>query len=635
MDTLLIIAVVALVILVAGMIWTWRQSMVSSRTQELELRERVSQLQTQVALGEEARRSLASAQTERTDAFVRASTAESKAAASTAELDAIRSRQSDDSIRARALDTEINKLRLERDQLSSNLATAREQVTQMEVVQSTARQAMAVKEETLVALRTAESARATAEAESFAARSKAMEMSARIEGLTAEIVNRDKEKTAQAEKLSESEALRGAAQSALEAAKESLTEQGNRLKVAVEQVDLLRTELSVAQTSVQRFRGDLSQSEALATERQQAQEQSREQLAIQLRALTQQLYEEQGKAMLGEGRIQLEQTLTPFRERLLELQARIDQVHTKDMLDRASLKNDLNAMLAAQTSLSAEAAQLGRALRADTKVQGTWGELTLQRLLESSQLERGLAYELQVPVRSDEGASARPDAVIFLPEQKALVIDAKVSLTAFLRATNAETEDGRIVALKEHLQSVRGHMRGLSSRDYPEAVKESLKGHVLDLTLMFMPSEAAFAAAITQDPDLWAEALRLRIIIVSPTTLLATLRVVAQIWRVEKQNRNAAAIAKEAGGIVEKIRGALDDFDTVERAIQSAQEAFGKARGKLLTGKGNIIRKAEKIVSLGAPVKDETRARISNEGDEDDESIDSSSPNSPSSLAGK
>jgi DNA recombination protein RmuC len=166
-------------------------------------------------------------------------------------------------------------------------------------------------------------------------------------------------------------------------------------------------------------------------------------------------------------------------------------------------------------------------------------------------------------------------------------------------------------------------MRTLATRDYPEAITESLKGHVLDLTLIFMPSEASFSAAVIQDSELWAEALRQRIIIVSPTTLLATLRVVAQIWRVEKQNRNAAAIAKEAGGIVEKLRGALEDFDDVEKAMQTALEAFGKARGKLVSGKGNIIRKAEKLIRLGAPAKDETKARITEEGDEEEDNTDS------------
>jgi DNA recombination protein RmuC len=417
--------------------------------------------------------------------------------------------------------------------------------------------------------------------------------------------------------LSQRLAESGAAQAGLSAAQAALVEQRQRLAAAEATGERLRSELAAALDTAQQLRGDVGRHEALASERLQAQEQAREQLSVQLRSLGQQLFEEQGRAMLGEGRQQLEQTLTPFRERLVDLQNRINQVHATDLQDRASLHGEIRNMFTAQQRLSAEAEQLGRALRADTKAQGTWGELTLQRLLEASQLEEGLAYDLQVAVRSEEGARGRPDAVIFLPDHKALAIDAKVSLTAFMRATNASTEGERALALQEHLGSVRAHLKGLADRDYPEAIQESLRGSVLDLTLLFLPSEAAFAAAISQDAELWAEALRQRVIIVSPTTLLATLRVVAQIWRVEKQNANADLIAREAGAMLEKLRGALEDLDKVEAALTTAQEVFGRARAKLLTGKGNLQRRAEKILRLGAPAKDETRQRLQGDGDDD------------------
>jgi DNA recombination protein RmuC len=585
MDLLLIVAVVVLLALLAGVIALWRSAVAAAQTRDREQMAQLAEAQTQAALGDEARRALAAAQAERSAAADRAAASEAKAAAALGELEAMRQG---------------------RDDLVRQAGEARQRA-----------------DEAAARWQAADTARSALVAEVESARQRLTEAAARIAGLGADLAKRDGERDALAQRLADSEAARGAAQAALAAALAAQAEQKSRLTEAAGQIERLRADLDAAVASERTARAGLDQAAALAAERQLAHDQARDLLATQLRALTQQLYDEQGKAMLGEGRQQLEQTLSPFRDRLLELQARIDQIHAADLKDRASLHSDLQAMLAAQSRLSAEAEQLGRALRADSKAQGAWGELTLQRLLEASQLERGLAYDLQVAVRSDDGQAGRPDAVVFLPDRKALAIDAKVSLTAFIRATNAASDAERAVALAEHLASVRSHMRGLAMRDYPEAITGSLKGHALDLTLLFMPSEAAFAAAVTQDGELWAEALKQRIIIVSPTTLLATLRVVAQIWRVERQNHNAAAIAKEAGGILEKLRGALDDFDAVEQAIQKTQDAFAKARGKLVSGKGNIIRKAERILRLGAPAKDETRARLIEDGEDEDDGGDS------------
>lgn len=663
MESLLITVICVLVALVSVTIWWWRSAIGKAQVRERDLLMSLAQAQTQAALGDEARKSLVAAQHERTEATNRSVAAESKAAVAVAETDALRvgredlTRQlneerqrfidqsaflqraesarsggeaalealrgslRDDQTRLHAVEQELTTVRADRDRAVSTISKLSEQVAHLELEQSAARRAVDAKDAAQLAQSAAETAKASAEMDARGVRDQVADLIIRLAAAESELVKRDFERATMAQRYSESEAARGAAQAAHDAANNSIADQKLRLAEASEQMERLRGDLTEAQTAIQRLRGELSQSDAVAAERQQAQEQAREMLSTQLRALTQQLYEEQGKAMLGEGRLQLEQTLAPFRERIQELQTRIDQVHAVDIKDRAQLQSDLESMLVAQTQLSAEAHQLGRALRADSKAQGTWGELTLQRLLESSQLERGLTYELQVQVRSDEGTIGRPDAVIFLPDQKALAIDAKVSLTSFIKATNATTDEERATYLQEHLQSVRNHMHALAMRDYPEAIKESLKGHVLDLTLIFMPSEASFSAAVIQDSELWAEALRQRIIIVSPTTLLATLRVVAQIWRVEKQNRNASAIAKEAGGIVEKLRGALEDFDAVEKAMQVAVEAFGRARGKLVSGKGNMIRRAEKLIRLGAPAKDETKARIAAEGDDEEDDI--------------
>ncbi len=608
MDNAAILVILVLLGLLGAVIWMLRRTTNAAQQRERETQAALIQAQAHAMVGEEAKRSLGAAQTERSAALERAAadgaaraaaqaeaeslrTARDEASklgaaerqrvaelslraqaldaarsAAVAELDALRESRKADAERIRALEQEVASVRADRDQAAAGLAGAKEQIAQLDGAQSALRSATAASDGAKAAQAAAEAAKATAEAETRAAQAQAADLAARLSATDASLA-----------------ALRG---------------------------EHLR-----ANTEAQRLAGELTQAVALANERQKAQEDARGQMATQLRALTQQLYEEQGKIMMGEGRLAMEQTLAPLRERLHEFQARLDKAHETDVRERASLQSEIKNLLAAETRLSAEAEQLGRALRADTKSQGTWGELTLERLLEASQLERGLAYELQVSVRDDEGGAGRPDAVIFLPDQKALAVDAKVSLTAFMRAVNAGSEEARAAALVDHVRSVRTHMRTLADRNYPEA----LKGHSLDMVLLFLPSEAAFAAAVAQDGELWSDAWKNRVIIVSPTTLLATLRVVGQIWRVEKQNRNASAIAKEAGGILEKLRGFINDFAAVGDALQAAHRAFDTAHGKLATGKGNLVNRAQKLIRLGAPAKDETRAALASVGDDEED----------------
>ena len=466
---------------------------------------------------------------------------------------------------------------------------------------------------------TAEAAKATAEAVAAAARDRAADLTARLAAANAELVKKDSGLSALNLRLTDSETARGAGQAEITSAKATLAKQDISLAEAKELTGRLQSESTAAKLVAQRLQGEISQNEALSAERNRQFDEAQARLPAQLQAMAQQLYTEQGKAMLGEGREQLEQTLTPFKERLQELQTRINEVHANDIKDRASLHGGLKDLLVAQNQLSTEANQLSKALRADTKAQGAWGELTLHRLLEASQLEKNLAYELQVAVHSDEDVGGRPDAVLFLPDRKALVIDAKVSLTAFMRATNALTEEERIIALKEHVLSVRNHITSLARRNYPESVKETLKGHSLDLTLLFLPSEAAFAAAVVHDGELWSDAFSKRILIVSPTTLLATLRVVAQIWRVEKQDRNTDQIVELASGISKKLGAALEDLERVERALGNAQKEFTTAKSKLFSGKGNVVRKVESMIRLGVRADDSTRALLAKESDGADE----------------
>ncbi len=565
MTSALLLSIIILSLLLSLVIWLWRQSLTQARSREDGLNAKLLEQQAQALLGEQASRQIQEALSSKTKAEGESRAAQIQAAEAANSVRLLTQAKEEFEQRAsqeKAESTRLSdELRKEKDQLASDLAACREIAGQVKDLQASTKATLAERDAAIQAKGEAESARAKSQAEAQAAQ--------------AEKSRLDQELTDHKKQLRESQ--------------EKLGEANNQ---------------------IERLKGEIVRIQDLVTERERQFAETQARLPEQMRAMAQQLYDEQGKTLLGEGRQQVEQTLTPFKDRLLELQTRINEVHSKDLQDRASLQQNLKDLLSAQVRLSSDADKLSRALRADTKAQGAWGELTLHRLLEASQLERGVTYELQVAVRSDEDVAGRPDAVVFLPESKAIVIDAKVSLSAFIRAVNAVDESERQQALGEHLASLRKHISGLSERHYPEAVKESLKGRTLDMTLLFLPSEAAFSAALSLDGELWAEAFKKRILVVSPTTLLATLRVVAQIWRVESQNRNTDQIVKEAEALVKKLNAAVDDFDGIGKALAKAQSEYDDARSKLFTGNGNVIRRASNMMKLGVRGDEALKKRI-------------------------
>jgi DNA recombination protein RmuC len=379
-------------------------------------------------------------------------------------------------------------------------------------------------------------------------------------------------------------------------------------------------------TRCEKLQGELTTMRRVAEERAAAQEQAHAQMKSEFENLANRLFEDKGKAMLGEGRLQLDTVLAPLKEKLAEFQQKLLQVHETEVRERSGLKSELANLLKVQATLGEEAGRLSRALTSDRQAQGSWGELTLQRLLEASNLQRGIDYQLQVHARDDEGAAGRPDAVIWLPEGKALVVDAKVSLSAFVDATAASTPEERERRLAAHAMAVRTHMRSLSEQRYPEL----LGSRTLDLTILFLPSEPAFAAAMAQDPALWVDAFTAKVVLVSPTTLLATLRVVAQVWQLDRQNRNAAVVFAEATKLIDKFAAFVDDLDAVGRNLTAAQRSWDDARAKLSTGKGNLVARAAKLHKLGASnVKARTAGLLASQGEADDEEGDAEQPEKP------
>ena len=322
-------------------------------------------------------------------------------------------------------------------------------------------------------------------------------------------------------------------------------------------------------------------------------------LKQEFQLLANQIFEQHGARLQQTHTEQLGNVLSPFRQQITDFKRRVEEVYTTDAKDRASLLNEVRNLQQASDRVNREAEHLARALKGDTRVQGNWGELVLERVLEDSGLRRDHEYFLQASFRNDEGDLKRPDVVIRLPGSKDVVIDAKVSLAAYEAALAADDDERREAAVTRHVLSLRNHVRSLSAQSY-----ERLKGvRSLDFVLLFVPVEAAFTMAIERDPALFTEAFEKRLVIVSPTTLMMTLRIIDNVWRYEKQSRNAQEIARRAGALYDKVRVILEDMDQLGKSLGTASKSFDSAYKRLVSGNGNLVRQVEQFRELGADVK--------------------------------
>ena len=324
-----------------------------------------------------------------------------------------------------------------------------------------------------------------------------------------------------------------------------------------------------------------------------------EALKKEFELLANKVFQSQGEQFTKKNKDQLTVVLDPFKEQMKAFRERIEQVHTNDSKDRASLLTELKNLQLASEKINLEASNLAKALKGDKKLQGNWGELVLETVLQESGLRSGHEYTTQMSARNESGELKRPDVIIHLPDEKDIVVDAKVSLVAYEKALSAEDDETRQKYIDQHVSHIKDQVRRLSAQDY-----ERLKGvRSLDFVLLFLPIEPAFILAMEEDPALFRDAFAKRIMIVSPTTLMMTLRIIDNIWRYEKQNQNAQEIASRAGAIYDKLRGTIEDMETLGRALKSAEKAFDTANNKLSTGKGNLVKRVEQFRELGASPK--------------------------------
>ena len=295
----------------------------------------------------------------------------------------------------------------------------------------------------------------------------------------------------------------------------------------------------------------------------------------------------------------LENTLNPLRRDLGEFRQQVSSAYEKENADRNKLAGQISELQKQTLQISADAVSLANALRGDNKQQGNWGEFVLEKLLEDAGLTKGREYEAQVALKDEQGQRRNPDIIVHLPEGRDIIIDAKVSLNDYERYFHAEDEETRQHCLSQHLASLRAHIKGLSVKDY-----EKLEGvNSLDFVLIFVPVESAFMLALDSDPDMMKEAYDRGIILVSPSTLMATLRTIKNLWRYADQNRNAQLIADKAGALYDQFALHVEALEDIGKHLDRSKDAWDTAHKRLSSGRGNLVRRTEELKQLGAKTK--------------------------------
>lgn len=367
--------------------------------------------------------------------------------------------------------------------------------------------------------------------------------------------------------------------------------------------DQLRLQLGVEHTAALHSREQISSLDTLLKqERLQHQEKmallqnAREQMGHEFRNLANEILEQKGKSFGETSRQHIQELLKPLGEKIQLFEKKVEDTYDKESKQRFALEKEIKTLFELNSRISVDAVNLTNALKGESKTQGIWGEVILERVLEKSGLEKGREYDIQVSLKDEDGRTRQPDVLVHLPDNKNVVIDSKVSLTAYEGYFSASDQEKRAVFLKQHILSIRTHIKLLSEKNYQNL--QTLRS--LDYVLLFLPVEAAFTLAVQEDERLFTEAFEQNIILVGPSTLLATLRTIHNIWRYEYQSKNALEIAKRAGLLYDKFFSFTQDLEEIGKRIDQTQTAYEQAHQKLMSGRGNLVTSVEKLKTLGA-----------------------------------
>jgi DNA recombination protein RmuC len=398
--------------------------------------------------------------------------------------------------------------------------------------------------------------------------------------------------SALASRLAALEAELAASRNTVSAAQARLDESGSELRATVEA-------RSTAEKEVARLTEQLKQQELQAGEKLELLIAARVELSNQFKTLANDILEEKTKRFTEQNQTNLSQLLTPLSEKIKGFQQKVEEVYVQEGKDRSALSEQVRLLMGLNQQLSADTSNLTRALTTSSKAQGDLGEMILEKILESSGLRKDEEYVVQNSYRNEDSRQARPDVIVKLPENKHLIIDSKVSLTAYNEYVNAESDDARKAALARHMDSVRRHIKELAEKNYQSL--HQLQS--IDFVCMFVPIEGAFMAAISNDSELWASSYERNVLLMSPSTLLFVVRTVAHLWRQERQTQNVAEIVKRGAELYDKLAGFVDELKSVGDRLEQARTSYGLALSKLSQGKGNVIRQAEMLKSLGPKPK--------------------------------
>lgn len=370
---------------------------------------------------------------------------------------------------------------------------------------------------------------------------------------------------------------------------QELTQMQQRLERAQQEIHQLEKE---ALTLEQQF----AAAQEIWQQKEHFFEQQKRQNEVQFKQLAQEIIQQQGARLATENEKQLSAILSPLGQKIHEFQQRVEQSYDQEARERFSLVKEIKNLQLLNQRISDDAMSLTEALKGQNKVQGGWGEVILERILERSGLEKGREYEVQVSLNTEDGKRYQPDVIVHLPENKQIIIDSKMVLVSYLAYVEAEDDITRQQALRQHLDAIRRHMKELSAKNYHD-----LKGITsLDFVIMFIPIEAAYGLALQAENGLFSEAFEHNIIITGPSNLLATLRTVQNIWRNEKQSQNALEIARQAGAMYDKFAGFVQDMDDIGAKIDTLSRSHDQAMKKLSIGRGNLMSRAERLRMMGA-----------------------------------
>ena len=355
-----------------------------------------------------------------------------------------------------------------------------------------------------------------------------------------------------------------------------------------------------------RIKTEYKNQESRLAEQKEELEKLNQRFSVEFKNLANEIFEEKSRKFTHQNKENLGELLNPLREKIGEFQKKVEDSNKEGAERNASLVQQIKHLSDLNKQITREAENLTKALKGDSKAQGNWGEVILERILEKSGLEKGREYETQVSEQAEDGKRYQPDVVVKLPDNKNVIIDSKVSLVAYERFVNSESDQDQLAQLKLHITSIRTHVKSLGDKNY-----QNLYGvEGLDFVLLFIPIEPAFTLAVQQDPELFNDAYARNIVIVSPTTLIATLRTIASIWKQEYQNKNALEIARQSGALYDKFVAFTEDLKNIGKHLDGTQKAYIESMKKLYEGSGNLVRRTENLKKLGAKASKQMDQRL-------------------------